>query len=185
MNLPSDLKLLIERGVIDEVQKQSETIRIYDVRFLAIADIRPSSLVEEQAFDVLPFAKNAAGDYWGFVSDELPFGNVTLFPHDYPEAKRECATVMDLIFRQTIRFASQRTLNTSGVTAPDARRRIRAIAKTFSNYLDDNQVVLLNRICDKAPVQQGNYGLTLISAQDAAEILIGTDIDAAEIDWFE
>lgn len=183
--LPADLKQLINAGVWDSFIKMSRKHPICDVRPYETDLIRDSLLVEDQLFEVTAFARNAAGDYWGYVTSELPNGPISLFYHDDPEVERETFRLIDFIFRQTIRLAGYKPL-ADDAAIEAMRERILRIKKLFADYFEPHHHAELQAILSSPPVLDEKMGLGLISYAKEEEVLRATSISTwPELDWFE
>jgi len=181
--LPDDLCRMIDSGLISRLRDPDDELYIYDMRIFPVDRMVPSILTEGQFFEITPIAKNGAGDYYGYISHELPDSIIYLFPHDDSEVDYEATTIVDLVYRQTIYFCHCQFIADGEVALEEARREVANIQREFRSFFSADQQKTLDDILSRPPHE--TLHRTLISKSTASVLLEDSAVHGEERLWFD
>ena len=170
---PSDYQNLKKTGLLNRLLDPKEPLKIWDVEFLSEQKVSSFERLDDQRVDITPFATTGAGHYWAYLTDSLPSPEIVLCYRDSYEAEYIARNMPDFIFKRTVEFAGNEGLGDSwgGWNVQLAKQMVSLVCSSFGALFTNEANVALERIANADSVQSNNGWTTLISENEANELI--------------
>ena len=162
---PIGLSTLIDNHIVDICGKGNESLKIYDLHFFRKEELVETVFSSYQLAPILAFAKNRAGDFWGFAEGEL----IAIYRHDDEESELIAPDVNALLFQQVVNMAAHVRIQDSAQELV-IRNRISSAVETLSSIFNKMMTGALIDIGSRKAVESP-FGRTLIGEKAAYDII--------------
>lgn len=182
---PTDYRWLQDSGTLERLTNPMHDLLVWDVEFMLQIDVEQFTRLDDQIIDITPFARSANGDYWAYVSHELPSQRIVRCYRDSYFGDRIADSLAELVFMQTVFMAGTEVLNTdSAWTVEEMVGNIRNVRSAFAQLFTSVMLKHLDDIVEANGRPPGSK--TLIEGTLASKIV--ADIVPAyalgeELEW--
>ena len=170
---PNDYHHLFADRLIERLIDPEDPLKIWDAEFLTLEQIESFECLDDQVVEITPFAVTCGGDYWAYLTENLPSPEIVLCYRDSYDAEYFAKDLSQFIFRQTIAFCGSEGLRQcgGGWSAEDAKRMISLVYSDLRAFVPERMRRKLRQIINEPYVHTAGEWTTLISESMSRQLI--------------